>query len=91
MGGMMATPNTLEEESHLYDLGGGGFWIDCNDIQEEGTWECKDGATDVDFRNWVDGQPEGGAAWNCGFLWATGWYDYPCDASYPAVCKKSVA
>ena len=37
MGGVMATPNSLEEQTHLYDLGG-AIWIDCNDIQEEG--EC---------------------------------------------------
>ena len=39
IGGVMATPNTLEEHGHLRTLTGGYTWIDCNDIQEEG--ECQ--------------------------------------------------
>ena len=37
IGGVMATPNTLEEQSHLQKFAV-AIWIDCNDIQEEG--EC---------------------------------------------------
>ncbi|XP_071789703.1 C-type mannose receptor 2-like [Asterias amurensis] len=94
MGGVMATPNTLEEQSHLLSLAkyvDTFIWIDCSDIQEEGTWECKDGTTDVDFRNWIDGQPDSGATGNCGRLFAPGWGDVRCDLQYPSVCKQSVA
>ena len=58
----------------------------------KGTWECKDGATDVDFRNWGDGEPSNGEpAENCGKLWDGSWGDIPCYWSNPAVCKQPVA
>ncbi|XP_033627343.1 perlucin-like protein [Asterias rubens] len=92
IGGVMATPNSLEEQSHLQSVTL-AIWIDCNDIEEEGTWECKDGATDVDFRSWGDGEPNSGIAYNCGTLWPSGWRDWQCGNGdkAPVVCKQPVA
>ncbi len=60
----------------------------------QGTWECRDGATDVDFRNWEDYEPDNGRrgpAENCGKMWASAWGDVSCYKLFPAVCKQSVA
>ena len=36
IGGVMATPKTLEEQVQLLTFVKNPIWIDCNDIQEEG-------------------------------------------------------
>ena len=54
----------------------------------KGTWECKDGATEVDFRNWGDGEPIGD---DCGLLRISGWGAVPCSWLYQAVCKQPEA
>ncbi|XP_030838498.1 asialoglycoprotein receptor 2-like, partial [Strongylocentrotus purpuratus] len=58
MGSIMAVPQSQEELDFLMRLVQPEFWINCNDLEEEGTWKCQDGADNVEYRNWRNRQPD---------------------------------
>jgi hypothetical protein len=64
----------------------------------QGTWTWVDG-TPLDYTNWWYSAPQGGTSWNCMVTLGTGWpdssdhslwWDNPCDAWWPYVCKTDV-
>ena len=58
-GGILAVPRSLEENDFIVTLipDGKNSWIDCNDLETEGIWECREGNMEVTYRNWDDGEP----------------------------------
>ncbi|XP_038058764.1 tetranectin-like [Patiria miniata] len=93
MGGVLVAPQTQEETDFLVRLQPPRFWINCNDIREEGIWECQDGPREVEFRNWAteNHQPDNGKGIeDCGEVVpypAGKWNDAECKKQRPAVCK----
>ncbi|XP_071797950.1 hepatic lectin-like [Asterias amurensis] len=93
MGGVMAMPNSTEDTQQLLSITQNQhFWIDCNDLEEQGVWECKEGETAIYYRNWADGEPNNdkGTLEDCA-KYATsreGWNDVPCSGLLLTVCKK---
>ncbi|XP_038070449.1 hepatic lectin-like [Patiria miniata] len=53
MGSVLVVPQSDDETDFLVSLVSSKFWIHCNDLQSEGTWECKDGTSNVRYRNWA--------------------------------------
>ncbi|XP_038054621.1 galactose-specific lectin nattectin-like [Patiria miniata] len=58
MGSIMVVPQSQEETDFLVGLLPTRFWINCNDLGQEGTWRCEDGIDEVEFRNWESQQPD---------------------------------
>ncbi|XP_038071230.1 asialoglycoprotein receptor 2-like [Patiria miniata] len=51
MGSVLVMPQSQEETEFLVQLQQSNYWINCNDLQEEGTWKCEN--DEVEFRNWL--------------------------------------
>ena len=65
------------------------YWIDVNDIANEGTWEWDFGIA-ATFLAWGPGQPDNQQGLqHCASisLSASGWDDGPCNAQHSFVCK----
>ena len=98
LGGILAVPRSLEENEFFVTLipDSANPWIDCNDLDSNGIWECRQGNIQVTYRNWDVSdrnyiQPNGGSQ-KCVFLWGSlrQWHDYYCDSYQQAVCKKGI-
>ncbi|XP_071797960.1 mannose-binding protein A-like [Asterias amurensis] len=96
MGGVMVTPKSENEGRFLAAITSLSeyFWINCNDLLVEGTWEC-DGKTDIPYQAWLRVEPNdyGISGEDCGVAYPGGisWADIPCSNYVHAVCKKPVA
>ncbi|XP_038054979.1 hepatic lectin-like [Patiria miniata] len=90
MGSVLVMPQSQEETEFLQNRVSPRFWIDCNDLQREGTWVCQDGTTDVEYRNWREGEPSNG--WgkeDCAVVRRAGdWNDVKCDSQIPTFCQR---
>ncbi|XP_038070744.1 C-type lectin lectoxin-Thr1-like [Patiria miniata] len=92
MGSVLVMPQSQEETEFLVQLQQSNFWINCNDLQEEGTWKCEN--DEVEFRDWSTGpqwlQPDNlYDEEHCAEMWVDQegkWNDVPCDAQRPAIC-----
>ncbi|XP_033627342.1 C-type lectin domain family 4 member M-like [Asterias rubens] len=92
IGGKMATPKSLQESLFMGTLAL-NVWINCNDIQQEGTWNCTDGVTEIPYRNWFDNEPNNdGEGEDCVFMPNDkgNWLDVPCDGPLKTVCKQPI-
>ncbi|XP_038055980.1 hepatic lectin-like [Patiria miniata] len=79
MGSILVMPQSQEETDFLLKNVYHWFWINCNDLQVEGTWVCQDGTTEVEYRNWGNWQPSNGIREDCGAMRDSGdWNDVPC-------------
>ncbi|XP_022089688.1 mannose-binding protein C-like [Acanthaster planci] len=89
LGGAMVVPCSDEETMFLETLQS-QTWIGCNDLQTEGTWVCREGATYVAYRNWDKREPNNVKGLeHCAVIKKCGrWTDVPCDEQYPAVCTR---
>ncbi|XP_022107983.1 C-type lectin domain family 4 member E-like [Acanthaster planci] len=88
MGSVLVMPQSQEETEFLLNLIY-YFWINCNDIEVEGSWECKDGTTDVKYRNWRAGEPGFSGIWeDCAATDKKGWNDVPCSDLSPVICER---
>ncbi|XP_038059594.1 asialoglycoprotein receptor 2-like [Patiria miniata] len=92
MGGVLVAPRSQEETDFLVLLLPSRFWINCNDIEKEGTWVCQVGTDMVEFRNWLSGEPSNSGNEDCAYLLPTGkWNDFPCSSKRLAVCKAATS
>ncbi|XP_038054633.1 hepatic lectin-like [Patiria miniata] len=94
MGNFLVVPQSQEETDFLMLLvpETSKFWINCNDLEEEGNWKCLDGTNEVEYRNWlpVGGQPDNtGGNEHCAQVHPNGkWNDLPCGRKLPAICMQ---
>ncbi|XP_022107999.1 perlucin-like protein [Acanthaster planci] len=90
MGSVLVMPQSQEETEFLLNNFINFFWINCNDIQVEGSWMCQDDTTGVEFRNWRNGEPSNnGNAENCAVATKDGtWNDVKCGALAHVICKR---
>ncbi|XP_038055207.1 hepatic lectin-like [Patiria miniata] len=90
MGSVLVMPQSQEETEFLQKNLIDKFWIDCNDQHVEGTWVCQDGTTDVEYRNWKEGQPSNRQGKeDCAVVRPAGdWNDVPCDDLSPVICQR---
>ncbi|XP_038055988.1 lactose-binding lectin l-2-like, partial [Patiria miniata] len=89
MGSVLVMPQSQEETEYLVKNMIYYFWINCSDLQVEGTWVCQDGTTGVEYRNWRDGEPNnGGGREDCAAAGESGWNDVPCDDLSPVICQR---
>ncbi|XP_038075101.1 lactose-binding lectin l-2-like isoform X2 [Patiria miniata] len=84
MGSVLVVPQSQEETEFLLQLvpsEPSGFWINCNDLEEEGAWKCQDGTDEVEYRNWFPGQPDNRGEEDCALVImpAAIWNDASCD------------
>ena len=93
--GVLAAPSSSQENNVILDLieNNEEVWIDCNDLEVEGTWECKEGNVEVSYRNGGDGEPNNYLGnEHCALISKMygnrrQWLDGTCDMRYSAVCK----
>ncbi|XP_038058762.1 lactose-binding lectin l-2-like [Patiria miniata] len=88
-GSVLVVPQSQKETDFLIRLVPPWFWINCNDLEEEGTWKCWDGTDEVEFRNWATGEPnDKRGTEDCAQVLSGGkWNDNLCDKQLPAICK----
>ncbi|XP_038055997.1 hepatic lectin-like [Patiria miniata] len=80
-------PQSQEETEYLRENLSIWFWIDCNDL--EGSWECRDGTTDVVYTDWGRGEPNNGHREDCAVATDSGvWNDVKCEDRAPVICKR---
>ncbi|XP_038054609.1 asialoglycoprotein receptor 2-like [Patiria miniata] len=95
MGGVFVAPQSQEESDFLMSLMSpqSKFWINCNDLELEGTWKCQDGTDEVEYRNWDNYAPYNyGGYEDCAAVWYGGkWNDLYCDQSRRAICKAQMS
>ncbi|XP_071790444.1 low affinity immunoglobulin epsilon Fc receptor-like [Asterias amurensis] len=94
IGGVLTAPHSREEEDYLLAwTNAGQLWINCNDISSEGTWECKEGTTTVDYRRWSSPPDNngGGDGEDCAGMLSQGWNDISCTRwQEKFVCKQPI-
>ncbi|XP_033645259.1 C-type lectin domain family 4 member M-like [Asterias rubens] len=94
MGGVMVVPQSKEELQQLLNMFSvQRFWIGCNDVETEGTWECLDeGTIEVQNEMWADGEPNNDYANElCAVGSASGLHDVSCYPSEKLICQRPVA
>ncbi len=98
LGGALVVPRTLQENNFIGALIPAGLnaWIDCDDLDENDSWVCRDDGEEVLFRNWDllfnPPQPNGGTQrcvlisreWSSVYLW----HDHFCQSQQRSACKK---
>ncbi|XP_033639098.1 perlucin-like protein [Asterias rubens] len=93
MGGVLGVPSSDEENEFIGQLADGVVWIDCNDLEEEGRWKCREGNVEVAYRNWMSGEPNDVDDEDCAFVTPRGnnhqWFDWSCSRSVRAICKMA--
>ena len=95
-GGFLAVPRSIEENDFILTLMSHdtAVWIDCNDIDREGEWECKEDGMKVNFRMWGPDEPSADDGEDCAVLTLrhsilrnNKWFDRYCPDLNYAVCK----
>ena len=94
MGGVLAAPSSNQENEFIAQLVPDYWiWIDCNDLEVEGIWKCRDDSVEVAYRNWHDGEPNNAIEEDCAAVaacatWGNNqWFDRSCIISERALCK----
>ncbi|XP_038055986.1 C-type lectin domain family 4 member E-like [Patiria miniata] len=89
-GSVLVVPQSQEETEFLQNNMHRQFWINCSDLQVEGTWVCQDGTTDVEYSNWKTGEPNNAKGIeDCAVVTASGdWNDVPCNGDSPVICQR---
>ena len=89
MGAAMAVPGSLVENDFIVSIGRGedfeGVYIDCQDREVEGRWQCGN------FTHWSPGEPNSKGDEDCAAIVVNSnemWLDVPCDYSFPAICRR---
>ncbi|XP_071804916.1 perlucin-like protein [Asterias amurensis] len=90
MGGEMVAPSSLEENNYLLSKTSYRAWVNCNDLENEGQWDCT--SDNGGYRNWNADEPNGGTSENCVEIlsltgWDGKWNDGPCSNEYHIICK----
>ncbi|XP_071795640.1 perlucin-like protein [Asterias amurensis] len=94
LGGVLAAPSSNQENEFIAQLVPDDWiWIDCNDLEVEGIWKCRDDSVEVAYRNWHDGEPNNAIEEDCAAVaafasWGNNqWFDRSCIISERALCK----
>ncbi|XP_030846891.1 perlucin-like protein [Strongylocentrotus purpuratus] len=90
-GASLAEITSAEENSYIGDLAAASdtaLWIDCRDDISEGDWLCGDDNHPITYTGWGPGEPNNIDNEDCAVLYSGWWYDIPCTATVPSVCKK---
>ena len=66
MGGEMVVPSSSEETNYLLSKLENGMWINCNDLEIEGQWDCT--PDNGGYMNWNKEEPNGETIENCAEL-----------------------
>ena len=92
LGGVLGVPSSDQENEFIVTLipKDENVWLNCNDLDVEGNWKCREGKVEVAYRNWDAGQPDEYdedcvAHFTLGNY--NGWHDVDCNSKYVAVCK----
>ena len=94
MGGVLAAPSSNQENEFIAQLVPDYWiWIDCNDLEVEGIWKCRDGNVEVAYINWYSGEPNNaGVGEDCAVV-ATRrnqqWHDASCSRKEKAIYKMA--
>ena len=96
LGGVLGVPSSDQENDFTVQLIplDGAVWIDCNDLDVEGKWKCREGNVEVAYRNWCSGEPNNEDDEDCAVL-ANGWrnkrewHDVKCSRAESALCKMA--
>ena len=77
---MLPEPRSLEENNFLANFlsGNGWLFLGMTDRVEEDKWIWESDGTEVTWTHWLSGQPGGGTAENCAFIYHNRWVDYTC-------------
>ena len=94
LGGVLALPSSDQENNFIANTFQNveHCWIDCNDLDVEGSWECREGNVDITYRNWYAGEPNNSGDEDCAVLSRIGgnkreWHDVKCSRAERALCK----
>ena len=92
MGAEMIAPSSPEESQFLLSeiAGDNEFWINCNDMEAEGLWVCKD---NNGYVNWKPGEPNGGLSQNCALMggrYGNNVIDLSCSHKRVIICKDGL-
>ena len=90
MGGEMVAPSSSDENNYILSKTDFRVWINCNDLEMEGQWNCT--VDNGGYKNWYTryGEPGGGTRENCAMLEFDkdgGWLDVRCSQLYSTICK----
>ncbi|XP_071804862.1 perlucin-like protein [Asterias amurensis] len=91
MGGEVVVPSSSEETKYLLSKLENGMWINCNDLEIEGQWDCTPDSGG--YMNWHKEEPNGETIENCAELetltsWGNGsWNDHVCSFEFQVICK----
>ncbi|XP_071807855.1 lectin BRA-3-like [Asterias amurensis] len=95
---VLVVPTSDQENEFIsqFILTYGRVWIDCNDLEVEGTVKCREGNEDVAYRNWYSSQPNNrNGDEDCAVLttmWGSikgQWHEVNCYSPLPALCKMA--
>ena len=90
LGGEMVAPSSPEENNYIVNTTTDRLWINCNDLDIEGQWDCTP-ADNGGYMNWnLPYEPNGGTWENCAELvpsWSGKWNDDPCSEIVHVICK----
>ena len=88
MGTRMAMTKTEEENRFIYSLGGGDIWIPLSDQESESSFVWTDG-TELEWANWVGGEPNNVNNQDCAYMWREDrWDDLQCSSKKKYVCSS---
>lgn len=96
LGGVLAVPSSIQENDFIVELipENEAVWIDCNDREVEGTWECQEDNVKVTYSNWGIGEPNDDMRGeDCAVISMMPvnvkrkWNDTKCNLDHRAVCK----
>ena len=93
LGGVLGVPSSDQENYFIVNFmpEDSIVWLDCNDLEVEGRWKCREGKVEVAYRNWYDGEPNNQEGEDCAVL-ATKYahnrnWDVSCSRLERALCK----
>ncbi|XP_071799055.1 snaclec crotocetin-like [Asterias amurensis] len=84
MGGEMVAPSSSEENNFILSKTISYMWINCNDLENEGQWDCTPDSGG--YMNWGLSGPYGGTSENCVAI-SGSWQDHPCSHTHQVICK----
>ena len=89
IGGEMVAPSSSEENNYILSKTIVHVWINCNDLDNEGRWECT--SDNGGYMNWnTPVEPNGGTGENCAKLQSRlggNWVDQGCSFTVHVICK----
>ena len=94
LGGVLAALSSNQENEFIAQVVSADWiWIDCNDLEVEGIWKCREGNVEVAYINWYSGEPNNAfVGEDCAVIATWGnqqWHDASCSRKEKAICKMA--